>query len=195
MNPVQILSEGGVLLYPTDTIYGLGVDALNVEALKRLRALKGREEGKPISIVVADMAMANEYAVVTPLALKIAEAFLPGKVTLILEAKPNVPEELTAGSGTVGVRIPNHLICLNLARELGRPYTATSANVSDKETKKTPQEILEQFGAKATHIGRVIDTGELSASLPSTVVDARGQAPIVVREGAVDKELILGIRL
>ncbi|TAJ15996.1 threonylcarbamoyl-AMP synthase [Patescibacteria group bacterium] len=194
MNPVQILSEGGILLYPTDTIYGLGVDASNVEALKKLRALKGREEGKPISIVVADMAMAEEYAVVTPLARKIAEAFLPGKVTLILEAKPNVSEELTAGSGTVGIRIPNHLVCLNLARELGRPYTATSANVSDQETKKTPQEILEQFGEKAIHIARVIDTGELPESLPSTVVDARGLSPIVVREGAVDKELILEIR-
>ena len=188
MNPVQVLKEGGILLYPTDTLYGLGVDALNGEALKRLRSLKGREEGKPISIIVADMEMAEKYAEVTALARKLAEAFLPGKLTLILNAKPILPLELTAGSGTIGIRIPNHLLCLNLARELGRPYTATSANVSDLPPQSTVPAILAQFGTKAGLRGRVIDSGELLESMPSTVVDARGERPVIIRNGAIFKE-------
>jgi len=193
MNPKDILNSGGILLYPTDTLYGLGVDALSVEALKKLRALKGREDGKPISIVVSDMEMAEEYAEVTPLALKLAEAFLPGKLTLILKAKSNLPTELTAGTGTVGIRIPNHVLCLNIVRELGRPYTATSANVSDMDSKNTVSEILAQFGAEAHMIDRVIDVGELLESLPSTVVDARGDMPHILREGAISKEDIQNV--
>ncbi len=183
---VHILRSGGVLLYPTDTLYGLGVDALNVEALKKLRALKGREEGKPISIIVSDIDMASRYAEVTPLARLLSEKFLPGKLTLVLTAKSALPEELTAGTGTVGIRIPNHVLCLNLARELDRPFTATSANVSDLEPKNNVPEILVQFGDKASLIERVIDSGELLESLPSTVVDARGEKPIILRIGAID---------
>ncbi|MES2014776.1 MAG: L-threonylcarbamoyladenylate synthase [Patescibacteria group bacterium] len=193
MNPVDILNTGGILLYPTDTLYGLGVDALNVEALKKLRTLKGRDEGKPISVVVADITMAEEYAELTPLAKKLAENFLPGKLTLILNAKETLPKELTAGTGTIGIRIPNHLLCLNIAREFGRPYTATSANVSGMNPKHSVPEILAQFGAEAHMIGRAIDVGELLESLPSTVVDARGDVPRVLREGVISKEDILSL--
>ena len=188
MNPKDVLNSGGILLYPTDTLYGLGVDALNVEALKKLKVLKGRDEGKPISIVVSDMEMAEVYAEVTPLARKLAEVFLPGKITLILNARDNLPVELTAGTGTIGIRIPNNILCLNIARELGRPYTATSANVSDMDSKSTVSGILAQFGAQAGMIDRVIDVGELLESLPSTVVDARGDTPHIIREGAISKE-------
>lgn len=194
MNPRDILDTGGIILYPTDTLYGLGVDALNTEALRKLRALKGREDGKPISIVVADMVMAEEYAEVTALARKLAAEFLPGKLTLVLSAKNNLPTELTAGTGTIGVRIPNHLLCLNLAREFGRPYTATSANVSDMNSKNSVPEILAQFEARAGMIDRAIDVGELLESLPSTVVDARGETPHIVRVGAISKEDIEALR-
>jgi L-threonylcarbamoyladenylate synthase len=191
MTPLDVLREGNILLYPTDTIYGLGVDALNPEALTKLRELKGREEKKAISIIVADMAMAEEYAEVTPLAKRLAEKFLPGKLTMVLKAKSNLPEELTAGTGTIGIRIPNHLICQKLARELGRPFTATSANVSDRRTENSVPGILAQFGNKASMIAKTIDTGELVESAPSTVVDASGEKAIIVREGAIPKEEIL----
>lgn len=193
MNPSDVLKNGGIILYPTDTIYGLGVDALNVEALKKLRALKGREGGKAISIVVADMDMARAYAEVTPLAEKLAQAFLPGGLTLILNAKPNLPVELTAGTGTIGIRIPKSVLCLALAKDLGRPYTATSANVSDMETKGSVAEILAQFGTKAQQIERVIDAGELTGSAPSTVVDARSDSPHILREGALSSEDIFSL--
>lgn len=193
MKPVEVLKEGKILLYPTDTLYGLGVDATNAEAIAKLRKLKGREEGKPISIIVADMTMADEYAEVTPLAKKLAEAFLPGKLTLVLAVKDTLPSELTVGTGTVGIRIPNHVFCLNLARELGRPFTATSANVSDKEPQSSVSEILVQFGERATMIDRIVDSGELLESLPSTVVDARGEKPVILREGAIPEKEIFSL--
>jgi L-threonylcarbamoyladenylate synthase len=187
-HPTELIKKGGIVLFPTDTLYGLGVDALNAEAVKKLRELKGREEKKPISIIVSDIEMAKEYAEVTPLAAKLAEAFLPGKLTLVLQAKSNLPEELTAGTGTIGIRIPNHLLCQNLARELGRPITATSANVAGKEPQNSVPEILEQFGAKAKLIERSIDVGTLAESLPSTVVDARRNKLKIIREGAIEEE-------
>lgn len=179
-----------IVLYPTDTLYGLGVDATRAEAVSRLQELKGRDEGKPISIVVSNISMMEEYALVTPLAQKLSQQFLPGKLTLILEAK-NLPENLTAGTGTVGVRIPNHPVPVQLVRELGKPITATSANVSGMKTERSAQAILAQFGDKASWITNVIDEGELPESAPSTVVDARGDVPIVVREGAIPSHLIL----
>lgn len=190
----DFLKTGNILLYPTDTVYGLGVDALNAEALKKLKELKGRdaeESKKPISILVADMAMAGEYAEVTPLAEKLAARFLPGKLTLVLKAKSNLPDELTAGTGTIGIRIPHNVFCLTLVREFGRPITATSANVAGMETKSSAPEILAQFGERAGMIGKVIDAGELVHSLPSTVVDARNEKPLLLREGAVSKDSIL----
>lgn len=175
-----------IVLYPTDTVYGLGVDATNANAIQSLQILKGRDDAKPISIVVADRAMLETYAEVTPLAKKIIEKFLPGKLTVVLNAKKGMlPDRLTFGTGTVGIRIPNHPVPLRLVRSLGKPITATSANVSGMPTFDTPQEILAQFGERASMITEVIDEGELPRSLPSTVVDARGDTPVVIREGAV----------
>lgn len=192
-DPVQVLNQGDILLYPTDTLYGLGVDALNRNALKKLRTLKGREEGKPISIVVADLTMAEEYAVVTPLAKRLVESFLPGKLTLVMEAKSLLPEELTAGTGTVGIRIPKHMLCLALAKDFGRPFTATSANVSGEEPQHSVSEILKQFGQRAELITRSIDLGMLAESLPSTTVDVRGDVPHIMRAGAVSEEDIFSV--
>ena len=158
---LSVLNKGGIVLFPTDTIYGLGVDATNADAVKRLRELKGRpafaelrrgKAGKPISIMVSDMAMAEKYAVVTPLAKKLAEKFLPGKLTLVLEAKDTLSDEVTAGTGTVGIRIPDHPIALQMVKDFGKPITATSANVSDMPTMNSVPEILKQFGGAASSI-------------------------------------------
>jgi L-threonylcarbamoyladenylate synthase len=182
-----------IILYPTDTIYGLAVDATDADAVSRLFELKGRNENKPISIVVSDLEMMRNYAVVTPLAEKLAAKFLPGKLTLVLDAKDTLPKEITAGTGTVGIRIPNHPVAMRLVAELGKPISATSANVADLPTLKTPQEILGQFGERVGMITDVIDEGELPESLPSSVVDARGNAPKVIREGAVSVEEIFAV--
>lgn len=176
-----------IVLYPTDTLYGLAVDATDVEAIRLLFKLKGRDEKKPISIVVTDMEMARQYAEVTPLAEKLAALFLPGKLTIVLSAKNTLPRELTAGTGTVGIRIPNHSVPIMLVKKIGKPITTTSANVADHPTLSAPKEILAQFGERAGMITEVIDEGELADSLPSTVVDARGVEPIVLREGAISR--------
>lgn len=174
-----------IYLYPTDTTYGLGVDATDPEAVFRLFELKGRNENKPISIVVSDLEMAERYAYVTPLAKKLAEKFLPGKLTLVLPAKDTLLNAITAGTSTVGIRIPNHPVPIRLVQELGKPITATSANVANQPTESSPEKILAQFGERAGMITEVIDEGELPESLPSTVVDARGDTPVILREGAI----------
>lgn len=181
-----------IVLFPTDTIYGLGVDATDAEAVLQLQKLKGRDEKKPISIVVTDMAMAEEYVIVTPLAKRLAEKFLPGKLTLVLDVKGTLPLGITAGTGTVGIRVPNHPVPLRLVHELGRPISATSANVADMPTETTPEKILSQFAERSHMITDIIDEGALPESAPSTVVDARGDTALVLREGAILKVDILG---
>ena len=180
-----------IILYPTDTVYGLGVDATDVHAVRDLIALKGREIGKPISIAVADMLMAAQYAVVTPLARQLADKFLPGPLTLVLDARDTLPTELTAGTGTIGIRIIDHEVPRRLIKELSAPITATSANKAGMPTMLNVSQILDQFRERADLITRVIDVGPLSASLPSTVVDVRGEVPIILREGAIAASALL----
>ena len=173
-----------IILYPTDTIYGLGVDATDPTAIRALKELKGRPEDKHISIAVSDVAMMQEYAEVTPLAKKLIKAFLPGKLTIVLKPR-NLPVELGVESGEIGIRIPNHPAPLALIRELGKPIPATSANVSGMPSLPAVSDILKQFGGKASLITRVINGGILPPSEPSTVVDARGVGPVIIREGAI----------
>lgn len=178
-----------ITLYPTDTVYGLAVDATDAEAVRALKALKGRPVGTHISIAVSDVSMMRQYAEVTPLAEKLIAKFLPGKLTIVLRPK-NLPWDLGEGTDEIGIRIPNHPQVMELIKEIGRPITATSANVSGLPTLSTPTEILKQFGDKASQITRVIDVGELPPSEPSTVVDARGDVPKVIRVGAISEVAI-----
>lgn len=186
-----MVQNSNIVLYPTDTVYGLGVDSTDPEAVLRLIELKGRDEKKPISIVVSDMEMAGKYADVTPLAEKLAKKFLPGKITLVLSARAGLAPQISAGTGTVGIRIPNHTVPRKLVHDLGKPITATSANVADMPTLHMPSEILNQFAERAAMITKVIDEGELPMSLPSTVVDARGDIPVILRDGAIASKEIL----
>lgn len=182
-----------ITLYPTDTLYGLGVDATSPKTVARLIALKGRPDGKPISVVVADMDMLRQCANVTPLAERLASQFLPGKLTLVLEALPEkFAPGIVAPDGSVGFRIPAHPAPHELVLRHGKPVTATSANVSGLPTESTVQKILEQFGEQASWIDDIIDGGELALSPGSTVVDARRDAPLVLREGAISKNEIEG---
>jgi L-threonylcarbamoyladenylate synthase len=178
------LRAGGIVLYPTDTLYGLAADAGNSEALRRLRQLKGREEGKTFSVAVADMPMMARYALVTPLAARLAAAYLPGALTLVLDAAETRPDQIMRGDGTVAVRIPDHPFCLALAREFGA-YTATSANLAGKEALRNVDDILAQLASSSIEADLAIDAGELPASAGSTIVDARADAPVILRAGAL----------
>lgn len=187
-------SENDIALYPTDTLYGLGVDATNSEMIQKLKDLKGRGDEKHISIAVSGIEMLERYAEITPLAEKLIEKFLPGKLTIVLKPK-DLPLELGTEGVEVGVRIPAHEKTLELIRKFGKPITATSANISGMPVEKTPEKILKQLGNKASEITQIIDEEELSPSEPSTVVDARGEEPIIIREGAISKKKISEISL
>ena len=182
----DVLKKGGIILYPTDTVYGLGVAATNVDAIERLRTLKGRERKRPISVIVADVAGIEKCGELTPLAKQFAVAHLPGALTLVIPANTFMPESLTL-NGSIGVRVPNEPFCLALATEFGKPYTTTSANKAGMATPRNVQDILEHFRMNVNEIDLVIDGGEITNPNPSTVVSCVGDIPYVLREGILSR--------
>lgn len=187
-----VLRSGGVILYPTDTLYGLGADAFSDEAVAKVYSIKGRDERKPMHAVFTDLEMVEIYAELNDVARKLAPRFLPGALTLIVKKRGAIAG-ISKGIETIGVRIPDDEFCLELARVFGKPYTATSANSAGLPTQHSVEKILEQLGPKADGVDLVIDGGELSARQPTTVVDVRGDEIVVLREGAISKEEILCI--
>jgi L-threonylcarbamoyladenylate synthase len=170
------MAAGGVILYPTDTLYGLGADALSDAAVAKIYSIKERDEKKPMHAVVADMAMVEQYGVMNGTAIHLAEKFLPGPLTLILKKKEGIDTGIASGIDTFGIRIP---------RAFGRPFTTTSANISALASKQTVDEIIEQLGDRTAMIDLVIDAGELPERLPSTIVDVSGDTVAILREGAI----------
>lgn len=180
---VDVLSRGGIVLYPTDTLYGLAVAWGDEHALERLYALKGREREKHISWVVADLEMAKAYGIISARADKIAQKFLPGPLTLVVPS--------TTSPHTFAFRIPKSGFCTALASALGRPYSATSANISGSEPGRDVESILAQFGEWQKDIDCVIDGGVLPSASPSTVLKVEGDEIEVCREGALSLRQIL----
>ena len=176
------VSNSDIILYPTETVYGLGVDARDERALSRLYELKGRETTKEVSWLVRNLEDLEHYALLNETARVIAEQFLPGPLTLVLP--------LRNADRNVGFRISNDPYAQRLAEEVRIPITCTSANISGMETCITPAEILTQFGEKANMITRVIDDGPRTGS-PSTVVRVVGGTPEILREGSISKSAII----
>ena len=181
---VEVIRNGGVVLYPTDTLYGLGADALSDEAVAAIYDIKGRDERKPLHAIMTDLDMAGEYADVTNDARLLVKEF-GGKVTLILKKKEGIDTGVARGIASFGIRIPDHDFCIAMCRAFGKPITATSANRADMVPERSVETILAQLGHWARGIELVIDAGELSESKPSTVVDFTQGRPLVLREGAV----------
>lgn len=191
-----VLRRGGVILYPTDTLYGLGADAFSDEAVAKVYEIKGREPGKPIHAVFADLKMAEEYADVNDAARKLAAEFLPGPLTLVLKKRPEINSGIARGMDTIGVRIPDHEFCLETARSLGAPYTTTSANRAGETPELSVEKILAQLGERAQLIDLAVDGSVFPMRLPSTVVNIVSGQPVVLREGAIathDIHLCLGL--
>ena len=179
----KIVSEGGVIAFRTDTFYGLGVDPFNVPAIAKIRELKGREDNKPILLLLSDASEADRFIVDRSKAFEeVATKYWPGPLTIVGVAVADLPEEITAGTGTVGVRVPADNDVRELVRVCGGALTATSANPSGREPARTAQEVIEYFGER---IDLVIDGGKVTATEPSTVLDVTASPPRVVREGAV----------
>lgn len=181
----EVLRSDGVILYPTDTLYGLGAHAFSDEAVDKIYEIKGRDEKKLIHCIVADITMAEEYAEVTDDAKLLFERLLPGGLTLILKKREGVSGGIARNIDTIGIRIPNSDFCIQLARAFERPFTATSANVASLPPQRSVDAILEQLGEAAVNIDLVIDAGELPESTPSTVVDLSGEEPAILRDGVI----------
>ncbi len=160
---VKVLQRDGIIVYPTETVYGLGADALSEDAVMKVYEAKGRLLGKPISIAVSDMDMLRAVAVVDDRAEAFINRFLPGPVTVILPAKSCLPEVLTGGTGLIGIRMPAHETAVRIIELLDAPITATSANLAGDAPATRPEEIDVAFDL-------LVDGGELPGT-PSTVVD------------------------
>jgi L-threonylcarbamoyladenylate synthase len=184
----EAISEGGVIAFRTDTFYGLGADPFNDAAVARIRELKGREDDKPILLLISDLA-AVEKLVVEPSAefLLAANKFWPGPLTIIGKAVAALPEEITAGTGTVGVRLPADENVRELVRACGGVLTATSANPSGREPARSVKEVTTYF---PRGLDLILDGGEVTATEPSTVLDVLISPPRVVREGAIARNVI-----
>jgi L-threonylcarbamoyladenylate synthase len=177
-----LLARGGIVAYPTETFYGLGALARDGAALERLARAKGRPEGKPLPLVAADLAMVEEVAQVEGLARRLAEAFWPGPLTLVLPARPGLPAPITGGTGTVGIRVPGSDVARALCRAAGGPVVSTSANPAGEAPPATAAAL--DAGLRARLDG-VLDAGPTPGGLPSTVVRVESGRLDLLREGAV----------
>ena len=183
----EIIRSGGVIAFRTDTFYGLGADPFNRAAIVRIRELKGREEDQPILLLVSDESEVDRFVEQSEFFKLIAKGHWPAPLTLIGFARPEVPIELTAGTKSLGVRLPDDNDVRSLVRACGGALTATSANVSGQPPARTATEVENYF---PTGIDLIVDGGEATATQPSTVLDLVGREPRLIREGAVKREML-----
>lgn len=184
-NAADLIKRGSVIVYPTDTVYGLGADALNPEAVLRVFKIKGRSPDQPLPVAVSGLEMAETLAVVSDEARRLMAAFWPGALTLVLPKKPIVPSIVVGGGVSVGLRTPNHAVPLLIIRESGLPLIATSANKHGAPSPVEAEEALRQIGSE---VDLIIDCGRVGGQ-SSTIVDLT-KTPLIVRSGPVTREMI-----
>ena len=178
-----MVATGGVIAFRTDTFYGLGADPFDRAAVQRIKELKGREDNKPILIVISDLDQVERFIAMPSHSFQLlSKEFWPGALTLIGKSRPEVPEEITAGSGTIGVRLPNDERVRELVRACGGALTATSSNPSHEPPATNADSVQNYF---AERIDLIIEDEESQTNAPSTVVDATGDEPKLIREGVI----------
>jgi L-threonylcarbamoyladenylate synthase len=192
----EIVANGGLIAFRTDTFYGLGVDPFHADAVVRIKRLKGREEGKPILLLISDIGDTERLLQSKSAAFEhFSKRFWPGPLTIVAPAVRELPLDITAGTGTVGLRLPDYDNVRLLVRSCGGSLTATSANPAGREPAKSASEVQNYF---QNGIDLIVDGGEVTVTQPSTVIDIVEVPPRVVREGAISKtelERIWGSRL
>ena len=185
---ISILKQGGIVAFPTDTVYGLGACVSIHQAVERVYAVKGRPRNKALPLLLADTSQITKVAYpVPPIAWLLIDNFLPGALSIVLPRSNSVPDIITGGGATVAVRVPAHPVPVALAKGLGTPIVGTSANLSGRPSPLTADEVNSQFGNK---IDLVIDGGRCPGGKESTVVDVTGETPTILREGAISREEI-----
>jgi L-threonylcarbamoyladenylate synthase len=183
-----ILAAGGILAYPTETFYGLGVDATNETAIQKIFTVKGRDFKNPISLIVRQTD--DIYPLVTEVpetAKKLMAAFWPGALTIVFSASDKVSPLLTAESGKIGLRVSSHPVALKLVQKAKNPLTATSANLSGAPECVKAADVLEQIGDK---IDAIIDGGQTQGGKASTIIDVTSDPPVILRQGALSRKTI-----
>ncbi|MFC1687874.1 L-threonylcarbamoyladenylate synthase [Patescibacteria group bacterium] len=180
----RVLKDGGIVVYPTDTAYGLAIDALNEQAVGKIFIIKKRVQ-KPLPVIVSDLKMLETIAKINPLGLKLAKKYWPAPLTLIFEKKDNVPSSLTLGLPTIGVKIPDSKVAIELVKALGKPITSTSANISGTKNNYSLDDVLKQFRDREARPNLYLDAGQLPEIPVSTVIDTTGDKVRVLRKGPV----------
>ena len=186
MNEIcDVIQKGGIVAFPTETVYGVGIHFDDEEALERLMEAKNRDYSKAITLMVADKADISQYAYISPQAQKMIDQFMPGMITLIFNKKESVRDTMTNGKSTIGIRIPDSEFVLSLLKKVG-PMLVTSANLSQHSNTTSTQEVLNQLDGR---IDLVVD-GKTSDNIASTVVDVSQDEIKILRAGKITKEQI-----
>jgi len=180
-NALSALESGKIVVYPTDTLYGLGADIYNKEAVKKVFDIKKRPMDMPLSVAVSCIEDLEKIAYIDDRSKRVIDTFFPGKITLILKKKKIVPDVVTAGLRNIAIRIPENAVALELLSLFG-PLTCTSANIHGRQTPTVINDILMQFTNK--DIGAFIDHGKLEGK-PSTIIDLTGKKPKILRKGDI----------
>jgi L-threonylcarbamoyladenylate synthase len=185
---IGILRDGGLAAFPTDTVYGLGGDVFNVAAVEKIYSVKRRARNLPLPVLVAEQAQVNDVVRSVPeIARFLMGRFWPGGLTLVMSKRSSLPDIVTGGADTVGVRIPKHDIPLMIIRGLRSPIIGTSANISDKPSPVTAEEVRKQLGKQ---VDIIIDVGKSPGGLESTVVDVVGEMVQILRDGIIPADEI-----
>lgn len=182
---VEVLREGKVVVYPTDTLYGLGVNAFDEWAIRQIYKIKKRCLRKPLSVLVRDVEMVRKIAYIDDKKVKILQAIWPGAITVILEKKDIVPSIVSGGKDTIAIRIPDCQVTKAMMAQVDFPVTTTSANISGEEDLLNVDDILKQFSQRSTLPDLVLDAGELPKSKASTIIDLTKDKLRIVRIGPV----------
>ena len=185
---IEILRSGGIVAYPTDTLYGLAVDPRSADGVRRVFEVKGREAGHAVPLIAADVEQAAEAALFDARARRAAAAFWPGPLSIVLPARDMVRRELLGPDDTIAVRVADHPVALALAKGLWFCITATSANLTGHPPTSSPELVERNIGKR---IDLILDDGPSPGGAPSTIIDLRGPAPRLVREGAIAWERVL----
>lgn len=184
----EIIKNGGLVAFPTETVYGLGGDAFNSKSSEKIYLAKGRPSDNPLIVHIADREDVNLVAMdVSEGANKLMDKFWPGPLTIILKKSDRVPFETTGGLSTVAVRMPDHRVALELIRSAGVPIAAPSANTSGKPSPTKAQHVIEDLDGR---IDMIIDAGQVGIGIESTIVDMTGEKPIILRPGYITKEMM-----
>lgn len=184
----EILRRGGLVAFPTETVYGLGGDAMDAGAAAKIYEAKGRPSDNPLIVHIADMdGLENLAKEIPDVARKFAEAFWPGPLTMIFKKRAEVPEGTTGGLDTVGVRMPEHPVALALIRSAGRYIAAPSANASGRPSPTLAEHVKEDLDGR---IDMIIDGGAVGIGLESTIVDVTGDVPLILRPGCITAQML-----